>query len=464
MEEQEDWESIIEGVWNEYKEIKDKDKKKTFAYGKLWELTRVALERSWKEYSDVRIRGAILTVGFSPEPIAGTLSAVRPDYACLLHTSKSEKVIEEVLLLSGFPRSKIRLFKVSKDDVSSLYEKFREAIRFLVVEQGINKEEIVLDPTGGTKTMPFAGGIVGLSYNLSLLYVSNERYDPEERRPIAGHEFFVFKPKLASSYSIREYLHSVKLISRGSFHNSLKIWEQIYDEEIPSHRLLFYFSKGLSFWDSFRYDEAIECFRRVLKVAPQFRSESTVRAEALINEWIGYLKKVKENDGWKSTDYLCHAIRLFNQGNGNVCVIMLYVSLETFVEWLSREKGIDRQGFTEAAKEFETAKSVLSRFKRDFKGGKLGLVEGLAALSYHYPIEQKHIGQVMTFAKLRNDVVHRGESANEDKLLEFIQFLKDFFRIFTDELGVDKEFKWCDVLSEEKLNFMGNWLEEISWK
>ena len=216
------------------------------------------MNRDWTRYSNEKISGAILTVGFSPEPIAGTLSAVQPRYACLLHTEKSENVVEDVLELSGFPRSRVRLFKVSKDDVSLLYERLREAIHFLVVEQEIDKEEIILDPTGGTKTMPFAGGIVGLSYNLSLLYVSNDRYDPAERCPVAGHEFFVFKRHLANSYPIKDYLQSVDLIREGIFHNSLRIWEQVFDREIASHRLLFFFAKGLSRWDSFRYDEAID--------------------------------------------------------------------------------------------------------------------------------------------------------------------------------------------------------------
>ncbi len=118
---------------------------------------------------------------------------------------------------------------------------------------------------------------------------------------------------------------------------------------------------------------------------------------------------------------------------------MIVVSRETFVEWLCVGKGIDRKEFKESAEEFSTARSVLSKFKRNFKGGKLGLVEGLAALSHHYPIEHKYIRHVIGFAKLRNDIVHRGMPTDESELLKFIEFLKDFFKMFMGELEVDEK-------------------------
>ncbi|RMG21863.1 MAG: hypothetical protein D6732_26595 [Methanobacteriota archaeon] len=456
-----DWEQQVNETWNGYKAINRGDpEKERYAREKLWPLTLEALKHSWERFPDARVRGAILTVGFSPEPIAGTLAVVKPEYACLLHTDKSEKVVDRVISLAEYPRSRVRLFKVSKDDVSSLYKKFREAVGFLVTECNIPKEEIAVDPTGGTKTMPFAGGIVGLSYNLSLLYVSNEKYDPDERRPIAGHEFFVFKRRLSNSYPIRDYLKAVDLVRNFAFHNALKIWETMYDDEIASHRLLFYLARGLSMWDSFRYDKAIEHFRKVLKISDQFQTTNGEEANRIINSWIDHLLQVKQHEGLKAIDYFCHANRLYEQGNANVAIIMFYVSFETFVEWVCQEHGIDRSEFTQEKLEFKTAEELLRKFKRSFKGGKLGLIEGLAVLAHHYPIDQKQIGRSMRFAELRNDVVHRGKAADASEIENSIDFLKEFFGMFKDKLG---EEAFCTRLSSKNLKLIADWLEEISW-
>ena len=116
----------------------------------------------------------IISLGGSPEPLVRSIAEHRPQFVTFLASQDSVVLLGKVMELldqGGVPRPEHRV--VLADDVNSLvhcYEKALKCARWLE-DREFQADEVVVDYTGGTKSMTAALALatVGKGYRFSYV-------------------------------------------------------------------------------------------------------------------------------------------------------------------------------------------------------------------------------------------------------------------------------------------------------
>lgn len=131
----------------------------------------------------------ISILGFSPEPIILTAKAMKPEKHIIVTTGENQKV-EEILqknLEDGFS-----LIRLKDESFLGMYKALKEQ---LILN---NHSKIVVDITGGKKSMVASASIFAKDYACKIVYVDFTNYIQELRKPKPGTEILnvVYNPKI----------------------------------------------------------------------------------------------------------------------------------------------------------------------------------------------------------------------------------------------------------------------------
>jgi len=138
-------------------------------------------------------KALLISVGGTKEPLISSLNEHRPDFVYFLASRESEKVITEIL--NEF--SSLKTFKTyivsNPDDLNACYE---EAMKAYKNWKDAGGEKIVVDYTGGTKTMSVALAFLAALKGLDIYFMSGHRKDAV--KVVSGTQF----PKKINPWSI----------------------------------------------------------------------------------------------------------------------------------------------------------------------------------------------------------------------------------------------------------------------
>ncbi len=180
-------------------ELKSQNKDFKHIIKEIWKLSKkkyVLESRSNPNFK--RYKGLIFTVGLTPEPIILNILANEPEAVYFIYTEESEKYIDTIIEETNIKPSQYKRGKIPKDSVITAFRLIKKGLNFLCEDKGIKKDNIALDPTGGTKIMSVGCGIASSIMDLDILYVGNTKYNVMLRRPEPGYEKLVNLPNLNS--------------------------------------------------------------------------------------------------------------------------------------------------------------------------------------------------------------------------------------------------------------------------
>jgi len=179
MKLQEAWEKFVEAYTTG-----DVEKAQAFYQEEVWP----RLVEDWRRTPRGDLAGrpfalSIHTLGTSPEAAVLAAIAFQSKEVHLLHTPDTARHLEFVARWTG---AEVVGHEVDREDPRPIYR----VTRSLVAEAG---EPVALDMTGGTKVMGAALAAIGFvlavgGHPIEVYYVSNDRYEPRVRRPVAGSE------------------------------------------------------------------------------------------------------------------------------------------------------------------------------------------------------------------------------------------------------------------------------------
>lgn len=130
-------------------------------------------------------KAMIISVGGSAEPIIYSLNHHKPELVYFIASKESSKYIEDILSLLAFQPIEWTTFEVSNvDSIDCCYEEAKKALEEIRRKFDGN---IVVDYTGGTKSMSVALAFLASREGLGLYLVSGVRRDTE--RVVDGTEF-----------------------------------------------------------------------------------------------------------------------------------------------------------------------------------------------------------------------------------------------------------------------------------
>ncbi|WP_022799287.1 TIGR02710 family CRISPR-associated CARF protein [Thermus islandicus] len=205
----------LEALWLQYKEAVRAGGNPHDLYQKMvWP----TLLEKWRKEPSVYpspqpFAVSIHTLGTSPEATALAILGGGAEQVYVLHTAESARFLPRLREDTG---KDLYPLEIGKSDVAAIY---REVKRLLERYPDV---PVALDLTSGTKAMSAGLAAAGFFFQrffpkVWVVYVDNEDYDPELRRPRAGTERLVILPNPHEALAEVDALFAKELYGRGEF-------------------------------------------------------------------------------------------------------------------------------------------------------------------------------------------------------------------------------------------------------
>ncbi len=126
------------------------------------------------------MRGLVISVGGTPEPIRRILSELRPTEVLFVVSEQSRAQVDSQVLAQLDFTPQRRYVTVSEpENVTECYRQIRGGIRQWLAETRLRPEEVVVDITGGTKPMSAALALAAVEQFHHFTYVGGEKRDKD---------------------------------------------------------------------------------------------------------------------------------------------------------------------------------------------------------------------------------------------------------------------------------------------
>ena len=294
----------------------------------------------------------VITVGGSPEPIIHSLSQHRPEAIYFIASSGSKGEVPSILQEAYHDGCEAKQHTFVVDDPNDLVSCFRrchevfEDIRRL----GIGGENVIVDPTGGTKIMSAALLLAATELGLRVSYVGGkERTNRGLGVVVTGTEKILYSAHpydiLAKSGKERfcHYFNSYR------FSPALDICNEIIERGSPRMKSIFKalrkIVEGYRDWDLFRYRSCLHSIESGLNALQRLAGQYPEDVERLdrfiedVQENVVELKKTldslpKEKISFEMVEeLLANAFRRAEEGKYDDAVARLYRALEMIAQW-----------------------------------------------------------------------------------------------------------------------------------
>ncbi|HHH50115.1 MAG TPA: TIGR02710 family CRISPR-associated protein, partial [Saprospiraceae bacterium] len=317
------------------------------------------------------VKGLILTVGFSVDPIIKIIKDKSPERVIFLGTEESigkgiDRIIEETKLKPSMYRALD--FPDKSDAIGKVISKFREGFKW-INSFGIKKEEIVVDSTTGKKWMSSGATMIASFLGFKMVYV-DAKYNPELKEVDPSTMKIV---NLGNAYDQTGFVIAEQ--GREAFNNYNYEEAQSYFSSIRpslSHRADFFqglakLSKTLARWDRFEHYESKLSMELENSISLIDRSLKTGYSSIELVEFVDgckvFMEKISELEATEQisvgflVDIFLNAKRRFAVKRFDDSVARLYRTLEAVGQYflfkdydIDVTKPIDWEGITEEAK------------------------------------------------------------------------------------------------------------------
>jgi hypothetical protein len=208
-----------------------------------------------------RPQALISVLGFSWQPVALMAAWCRPERMLVLGTEDSlsakvegKGVLSLIARIAGIHRDVIREEVVGDPGERDIYESIH---RFLH-RSGIPARQVLIDPTGGKKSMSASAALAGFVVGAPLAYVDYHEYHGPNRIPVPGTEY----PRLLTNplevFGDVERQAVVAAFDRGDFRQAAEQAERLADRlyEPWEARCLANLARGYDAWERFDFGRA----------------------------------------------------------------------------------------------------------------------------------------------------------------------------------------------------------------
>ena len=219
------------------------------------------------------MKALIQTVGLTAGPLVASLRAHRPDFVVFVASPASLAYVSEAL--AALPGIEYDVLKVEDpEDMDAAFRAGRQAYRMLK-EKGA--EELLVDPTGGTKTMVAGLSLALAGLGFTFVYVGGDKRDAAGK-VITGYERVRTMPDPTERYHVFEQRNFIRSWNEWRMQSAAAALEEILktgerNPELLSEPERRYFeglletTRGMHAWDLFRHHEAHERLSRGLPKA-----------------------------------------------------------------------------------------------------------------------------------------------------------------------------------------------------
>lgn len=390
----------------------------------------------------------VYSVGGSANPIIASINKLKPEFIYFFCSHRSIEVANKIIDDINYQfDSKNKKYKITDDheDLVVCYKEAEQIFRDLL-SMSYNRDEILVDYTGGTKNMSVALALASANYGLEYVYVGgSERTKQGLGIVIDGKENVLQSVNPWIFFAVEERKRLSQLFNNYQFNAACiaidNILERLDEDNRTLYRQICRIIKGFDLWDHFKYTEASELLNQrelehlidLAKVADKtgakppgfvnFAEDCMEPAKKLqkISE------KIKKSDGNVRNssvmyDILSNAERRAEKGQYDDAILRLYRALEMIgqVELLrynvnDSDVKLDNPNLNDQARNW-----LKTTFKdsKDKSKIKLGLVQKYKLLSLLGKKRGKDYFEMESEFKKVIDQRNRSFLAHGERLLE----------------------------------------------
>lgn len=311
------------------------------------EVERNAMHLANHPPHDSPVRAMLISLGGAAEPIIHSLATHKPEFVSFLASQKSVFLLGEIreklqCQEVSFPESHLVLVD-DADDLVHCYQKALECTRALASRR-LNPDEVIVDYTGGTKSMTAALTLAATGKGYRFCYVGGSRRT-KNGVGIVESGFEVVHTGISpwQLFAIEEWRHLGIYIGQYQYEAALTLVADTAPR-VPSPESVRWQSlepalRALLQWDRFNHGEALPLLTEGLKKLSGYlslrsdRPLETFRAEA--QAALTFLKSLaQETHGFKKpsrlliADLVANAVRRAEQGRYDDAVARFYRALE----------------------------------------------------------------------------------------------------------------------------------------
>ncbi|MBF0121386.1 MAG: TIGR02710 family CRISPR-associated protein [Desulfobacterales bacterium] len=292
------------------------------------------------------MKAMIISVGGTIEPIVTSLLQHKPEYVCFFASQQSIDKIGEIKDKLREKGLLIKDYKVICDNVDDLLHCYEKALECAekIKKEGIDASQVIVDYTGGTKTMTAAIALATVGHGYNFSYVGGKERTKEGLGiVVSGTEVVKTGVSPWHIFAVEEKKRISLFVSSFQYEAAIVTIEKTIENLIPKEKeiwnAILHTLKGYLEWDNFNHRAAIHNIERGLKKLEGFKNftegKSLCEYISKVNENLNFLNELKEKtDSFKKidpmliSDVISNAHRRYLQNKYDDAVARLYRSLE----------------------------------------------------------------------------------------------------------------------------------------
>jgi len=254
--------------------------------------------------SNDRVKAILVSLGGTPAPIIFSLNHQKPDYICFFVSQESKGSIEKDILcnLDFNPRHHEWIVTPSAESLSECYKAIVQQLPQILKKWEVDPRELIVDYTGGTKTMSVALALATIDNSSNYTYIGGvERTKQGTGIVINGKEKMLHTENPWDELAVAERKEACLLFNRARYVAAANIFskasERVSPEQKPFFEAMKTLTQGYDLWDRFKHKDATKRLYRSKEVIEAFaagsgKPEMLSLANAL-KENISFLEKVQ---------------------------------------------------------------------------------------------------------------------------------------------------------------------------
>lgn len=289
-------------------------------------------------------KAIIVSVGGNIEPIIYTLNQYKTDYVLFFTSKESNLYINDIIKYLNYKLKHYIIETDDSDDLLKCYEIVKNELKKYIEKLKLEKNEIMINYTGGTKTMSVALVLASIDLGFNFSYVSGLERDKNGVGIVKSGKEIIKEFINPYDYYNEDLRSDFKLyFNNCNFQNALYIIDKIINNILSiskneKERMFYenfkYIIEGYKYWDLFDHKSAKDKIYKGLNKLELYLKSKDEKLLDNIKENLSYLEDLLNKKGnYLVYDLIANADRRANfEGRYDDAVARLYRALEKIAQ------------------------------------------------------------------------------------------------------------------------------------
>lgn len=293
---------------------------------------------------EYKTKALLISVGGTPAPIINSIIQQQPEYIFFFASEQTRNQIDKDILpkLTYQHKAYDLIITPSAEDLLGCYRLIYEELPKLIVKWQVKPEELVVDYTGGTKTMSAALVLATIEISNRFTYIGgSERTKNGLGVVIDGKERMLYQTNPWESLAISARKEIALLFNKARYQSAYELSKKIADKVTSDQKVLFDsladVIEGYYEWDKFNHNAALHKLNKGIRTFSVYADGSKISClrnlSQEIQKNIKCLEQIKPDSIYLCYDLLANAKRRAElEHKYDDAVARLYRALEALAQ------------------------------------------------------------------------------------------------------------------------------------